>query len=182
MTDPTVRLDEARPYSQCHGERTPEDPHYHVRFFQGGTLGKKRILLPFDAEHNLVPDDGKKEMWKGKDVEGKDVFYYPLWNDDMRKYLALKIKQLGEQAVVEEDTINEDARTIDHVNIEQWLRGQAKYDWADLVNKCRSQFGFNAVSKREMVFRLVMEEEVLKPDQLHSSLRSLLPAEDKAAA
>src|SRR2546429_444017 len=68
MAEPVIRLDQSRAYSENRGEMRPDDPHYRVAFFQGEPLkvirnGKPAtiaVTLPFDAQGDLVPDDGKQ--------------------------------------------------------------------------------------------------------------------------
>src|SRR6185436_19290664 len=85
MTQAVLRLDTSRPHSTCHGERTPDDPHYRVCFWQGRKVGDKMVLLPFDAKGEIVPDDGRRDAFTGINVEAKPVTHQPLYNDDMRK-------------------------------------------------------------------------------------------------
>src|SRR4051812_39126812 len=39
MSEPILRLDRSKPFSECRGERTPNDPHYRVAYWQGQMVG-----------------------------------------------------------------------------------------------------------------------------------------------
>lgn len=172
---PVLKLDETKPFGECRGERTPDDPHYHVAFWQGGKIGKDTITLPFDAAKNLVPDDGKTASWKGVDVENKPVTFYPLWTDRMRKYYALKLKKMSEVQEDEEQIEEAESDPTAGVDLAEWLRGNVKYDWALLVAACKKKYGINLMSKAQMVTDLVIDEKVVREEELSDVHRKMLP-------
>lgn len=174
-----ITLDRSRPHSECRGERTPEDPHYHVAWFQGGLLRKKMVLLPFDSQGNLVPDDKKEGSWKGLNVEEKPVTYYPLWTQDMRDYLAMKEKRA--EAVAARPEEEDDVETLsteelsDEVNFGAWLRGQAKYEWPLLQAAAKKRYGRTFSSKKQLVEDLVIDEKVVPEAEVAADLKKYLP-------
>lgn len=174
---PVVRLDKTRPYGTCHGDRVPEDPMYRVAYWQGGKIGKDVITLPFDSEGELIEDDQKDAPWKSTDSEGKPVTYYPLWNDKMRKFLALKIKKLAEKQADEEEITEDEGDPTAAVDLKAWLRGDVKYDWPILVAAGKKKHGINFNSKSQMVTDLVIDLELVKEEELAPHHRKLLPAQ-----
>jgi hypothetical protein len=179
-----ITLDTSRHFSECRGERTPEDPHYHVAFFQGGPMKKKIVLLPFDAQGRLVPDDNKTEPWKGTDVEGKPVLYHPLWNQDMRDYLALKEKRSAavasrpeEEEQVEDMSIEQQS---EEVNLVAYLKGQQRYEWALVQAAARKRYSRVFTSKKQLVEDLVLDEKIVPEHELAAEFQKLLPAKEAA--
>jgi hypothetical protein len=174
-----IRLDRSRPFSECRGDRTPDDPHYKVHYWQGGRLGKDIILLPFDAGGQLVPDDGKTAPWTGL-VEGKQVQFHPLWNDKMREFLKLKAARLTQMAgdQVEEDPISTEAMTealAEEVNLQAWLRGEARYAPHLLRAAAKKRFSKNYPQIKELVVDLVLDEKLVPEDEVCNELRVHLP-------
>jgi len=186
MTDAVIRLDKSRPFSECRGERAPDDPHYRVHFWQGQILGRDIVLLPFDAAGELIPDDGKTVDYPGL-VDGKPVMHKPLYSPAMRKLLELKKKR---QKVVEAPAGTEDGgddaegsnpgSLVDDVNFVSWLRGEARYEWPLLQVAAKARFSRVFTSKKEMVADLVLDEKIVPEDQLSPDLAKLLPAKQAA--
>jgi hypothetical protein len=183
MTDVEVRLNENQKFSQNRGEMAPDDPHYHVCYWQGeqvkvtrkGKVVKAWINLPFDSEGNIVPDDGRKEPWAGKDSDNKPVTHYPLWTDDMRTLLAKKQKELAERTEDEKDDIDPDW-AASRINWVGWLKGTENYNqWHILQAGAKKTFGkvFNA--KKDMVTELVLEHGIVPPEQLCKEFQKMLP-------
>lgn len=183
MAEPVIRLDRTKTFSECRGERAPDDPHYRVHFQQGQRVGKDMVLLPFDSEGNLVPDDGKTEPFQGL-VEGKPVTHYPLYNKAMRDLLELK-KRRGKaaQATGEEpvdENPDDETNLADEVNFVSWLKGDAKYEWSLLQVAAKQRFSRVFTSKKEMVVDLVMDEKIVPEAELSAEFFKLLP--ERAAA
>ena len=204
MAEPVIRLDQSRAYSENRGEMRPDDPHYRVAFFQGEPLkvirnGKPAtiaVTLPFDAQGDLVPDDGKQTPWEGLDSDGKKVIHHPLWNDDMRELLARKKRrlaaamaraqgQVAAAAVIDED---EDGDTgpepndgLD-VNFAAWLRGQTEYEWPELQVAAKHRYFINYTSKQQMVHDLVLDHFVVRPEEVCGKLARHLPPPADASA
>lgn len=175
-----ITLDRSRPFSECRGERTTEDPYYHVAWFQGGQLKKgKIVLLPFDAQGNLVPDDKKEGSWKGTNVEDKPVTYYPLWTQDMRDYLAMKEKRaeaVAARTEEEDDVENLSTEELsEEVNFGAWLRGQAKYEWPLIQAAAKKRFGRIFNSKKQLVEDLVIDEKVVPEAEVAAEFKKYLP-------
>jgi hypothetical protein len=174
-----IILDKTKPFSECKGERQPDDPDYRVCFRQGEKINKKMILLPFGADLKLIPDDGRTEPWQAKDADGKPVTHYPLWNDDMRALLAKKLERLSgldKKAQDEEHDADHTVTVTEDVNFALWLQGQARYPWDILQAAARKRFSRVYQTKREMVIDLVLDERVVPEEQVAPDLATLLPA------
>jgi hypothetical protein len=201
MTDPVIELDKSKTYSTCHGERTEDDPHHLVAFWQGGQItldGKKKIVtLPFDVHGNLVPDDGRTEKFEGRGIDknGNSIMvkYDPLYNADMRRYLNAKLdrsKQLASKQpepdhIEDEDTGSAlfselDSGADDDVNFAAWLRGQANYPAYALRDAAQKRFSkkYHKIVP-DLVVDLVLDEKVVPEDQLSTQFKRVI---DQAAA
>lgn len=172
MTDAIVTLDKSRAFSECRGDRTPEDPMYRVAYWQGQLVGKDMVLLPFDTEGNIVPDDGKAGPWQGMNADGKPCTYFPLYNDKMRDLLAKKKRRAdklaakAEEEQVVDDTDDDPATLTEEVNFPAFLRGDVTYDWPLLQKAARKRFHRVFQKKDELVYDLVLEERIIPEDQL----------------
>lgn len=180
MADAVIRLDRSRPFSECRGERAPDDPHYRVHFWQGQTVGRNMVLLPFDSSEELIPDDGKTTPYQGL-VDGKPVMHQPLYNQAMRELVELKKKRHKSiEAPAESgegDTpITGGPSLADEVNFVSWLRGEARYEWPLLQVAAKARFSRMFTSKKEMVTDLVLDEKLVPEDQVGVELAKLLPA------
>lgn len=191
MADPVIVLDKSRTYSENRGEMTPEDPLYRVRWWQGGTMvfqGKRQsVTLPFDADGNLVPDDGPQAPFKGKDNEGKDVIYQPLYSPLMKAYLEAKRKRVAQvtapatvsEPVLDDGESDEDVlgggSAEDEVNLQAWLRGQIEYPPHLLRSACRKRYGRAQQKISDLVVDLVLDEKLIPEEELAPKLKSYLP-------
>lgn len=161
-TPQRLRMDKSKYYSSVHGERATDDAHAKVHFYQDG--------LPFDGEGlllvDLVPED-KKTL-----VE--------------RRIAKLNGKTPVPQAAPEPDPDDEDENenddetnsqpepplSADEVNIESWLRGEAKYPWFSLVAAIRARFNKQVNNTTDAVTFLVEDEKVISPAQLAEYLKA----------
>jgi len=184
MSDAVIRLDRSKPFSECRGERAPDDPHYRVHYWQGQLVGRDMVLLPFDAHGELVPDDGKTEPWIGKDTENKPVQHFPLYNKPMRDLLERKRKRQSQIAakVAEEDDLDvQDTEAVaEEVNLVAWLRGEARYEWPELQVAVKKRYSRIHQSKRQMVEDLVLDEKLVREDELDPQLAKMLPPKQAA--
>lgn len=192
MTEFTLRLDRGKYFSLRQGECTPDDPQHAVRFWQGGTLkgrdGKlHRVVLPFDAHGNLVPDDGRTAPFKGKDTEGKEVTFYPLYDQAMREFLAAKKHQadvakamkVAAPEIVEDGAVGEDApvaQSEDDVDLSAWLRGEANYEPFQVKEAFRRRYHHRVDHIREVVAELVLDEKIVPIEAVCVDLARFLPA------
>lgn len=184
---PVLRLDRLKPFSECKGERQPDDPHYRVAFSQGQKVGKDIVLLPFDSSEELVHDDGKVAPYFGV-VEGKQVQHQPLYTQQMRTLVATKMKRLESTAARSDDDDDDDAAgtegrsdsMLEDVNFASWLRGEVRYEWPLLQVAAKSRFSRIFTSKREMVADLVLDQKVIPEDQVSPELAKLLPEQQTA--
>lgn len=185
MTDAVIRLDRSsqktKPFSECRGERQPDDPCYRVAWWQGQMVGKDMVLLPFDSQGCLVPPDNRTEPWQGKDADGKPVTHYPLYNQPMRDLLEKKQKR---QAIVAAPPDVDEQESLESkaadVNLESWLRGEARYEWAAIQAAAKDRFSRVYTKKPELITDLVEDERLVPEDQLCPELAAMLPK--KAAA
>jgi hypothetical protein len=152
-------------WSECHGDRLPDDPHYHVHFFQDG--------LPFDAEGKLVPDDGKEGGWKGVGADGKPIDYRPLYTQAMRMKVMKKMTKHANGLQVSapaDDDLNEDVETreaaSDEINLKSWLMGEIDVPFYMIVIAIKKRCSTAVASIPEAVRFLVMEEAVCGKNQL----------------
>lgn len=180
MTDAVIRLDRSRPFSECRGERAPDDPHYRVHFWQGQLVGKDIVLLPFDSADELVPDDGRTDPYPGL-VDNKPVMHKPLYDEKMRKLVEMKkkrhkaIEAPADESGDEEETSGKGS-LVDEVNFVSWLRGEARYEWPLLQVAAKARFSRVFTSKKEMVSDLVLDEKIVPEDQVTPELAKLLPS------
>jgi hypothetical protein len=205
MTEPKLRLDRGKTFSECHGERTPDDPHYRVVNWQGGKMGGHVILLPFDAQDNLIEDDGKTEPFEGAGLDKNGnpitVKYHPLYSPGMRRYLAAKTARVKAQEEQRAKTSAEDFGLEDEegadefsdslgatpgggVDLAAWLKGEQRYQPHQIRNAVRDKFHKNvsAQSIPQIVVDLVLDENVVDESALAPQfLKMLPPAESRAS-
>jgi hypothetical protein len=186
MGEPTIRLDRSKPFSTCHGDRTPDDPHVKVHYWQGGKFGANIVLLPFDVNGELVPDDGRVGEYQGTGFDPKTgnatlVKYHPLYDDLRRKYLKAKLDRLTAQArkpenaepeIEEEDEGPHNAE--DDVNFESWLRGEIRYAPHLLRAATKKRFHLVQNDISEIVRELVLEQKLIPEDQVCGNFKRFL--------
>lgn len=154
-----IRMDKSRYYSTLHGERSPDDPHAKIMFYQDG--------LPFDGEGllltDLVPHD-KKEL-----VERR-----------LKKLNAVREEPEPVRTATitnDDDDDDDDSDSVDQqitpgdVNLEAWLRGEANYVWFSIPAAIRARFNKNVSNKTDAVTFLVEEEKIVSVDQLSEALK-----------
>ena len=193
MADPVIRLDKTKTYSENRGEMTPDDPMYRVAYWQGSKMGGKMILLPFDCNGDLVPDDGATAPKQGINSEGKPTTYHPLWSPIMRQYVEAKKKRAAaaradepDPFALEEDNKDEDllgGDYADEVNFEAWLRGETRY--TPTMLRTAAQRRFSRKYQRvvpDLIVDLVRDDHLVPEDQLCDSFRVILKNVDKALA
>jgi len=154
-------------------ERTPEDPFFLVRFIQDS--------LPFDANGNLVPDDGRRTTFVAPGPEGKPITYHPLWTDAMRKVLDKKMKRINAAARTKapaEDDIEDDvnAREVESelVNPKDWLMGDAEYPFFLVQAAVKKRWGVSLRDAAEIVRFLVLEEQLIGKDDVAPKFKRYL--------
>jgi len=156
-----IVLDRSRPFSEVRGERMQDDPHYGVAYMQDG--------LPFDAEGNLFPDNGKKEPWFGQ-VDGQKVQHFPLYNDAMRARVKRKTEMLERSAartseVDEREKAAEAERQEEQneINLAAWLKGLVRYEPQEVYAAVKLRYGVNARKKRDVLEALADLKPALVP-------------------
>lgn len=176
-----IRLDTSKPYSEVRGERAPDDPHYRVHAMQGRKVGSKLVLLPFDSQGELVPDDGKKEPYEGITVESKKVMHQPLYSDDMRALVARLKKKAAEKnpdpeaEEEDEEGAGGGTQTADDVNLVSWLKGEEKYTPQALRAAAKERYHVNYTTIPALVVGLVVDEKLIPEDQVCKDLARHLP-------
>ena len=175
MSDPAIRFDKTKYFSEVRGDRQPDDPHYRVAYFQSG--------LPFDVNGNLVPDDGRLDPYTGM-VDGKPVQHHPLYTPAMRELLEKKKARLAKGLAAVEQEAHEDEDTLEQaaedVNFPAYLRGESDYPWGQKREAALKRFSKRYTSEKELVRDLVLDERVVPEDQVCARLAKMLG--DKAAA
>jgi len=171
-----IRLDRSKPFSTCHGERTPDDPHYRVHFWQAYKVGSERVMLPFDSQDLLVPDDGRTEPYQIM-IEGKPQVVEPLYTDAMRRLVErLKSKK---PTKAEKPEIEVPVAAVedegDDVNLAAWLRGETSYTPQEVKKAAKARFKKNYVEVAELVTDLVLDEKLVPEDQVCPTLAKYLP-------
>lgn len=168
----TLKLDRSkRNISEVHGDRTPDDPHYRVCYWQDD--------LPFDARGELVPDDGKDKPWIGL-VEGKPIEFFPLYTPLRRQKRDAKLARLksGKAALAAEAEADAPAAAKaepdDDINLEAWLRGEVDYEQFALLKAAKTRYSRNYTRLRDLVEDLVYDEKILPEDQVAPRLIRML--------
>ena len=202
MSEPTLRLDRSKTFSECHGDRTEDDPHYRVVHWQGGKLGGHIVLLPFDAHDDLVPDDGKTEPYKGKGIDKSgnliEVTYQPLYSPLMRKYLAAKLARLAAQAaqravpadelgLIEDEDDGSFADDLGQkpgggVDLVAWLKGQQNYRPQQIRAAVQAKYHRNVspLSINQIMVELVLDEKLVDENELAPHFFKVLPKAEAA--
>lgn len=184
VPDVKIVLDKSKRFSECRGERVPEDPHYRVAYWQGQVFRGVIVLLPFDTQGQLVAEDAVNSppsgAWQGLDNEGKPVRYHPLWTKPMRDLLDAKLKRQAAIAEAPEaedelDVTDTDAAS-DEVNLVALLKGEAKYEWGLIQAAIKKRFHLIVQSKQQMVEVLCLDEKIVQEHELAPALFKLLPA------
>lgn len=188
IAQPEIRLDESRDFSTIHGERNPEDPHYHVHAFQDG--------LPYDARGILVPDDGRSTSWtealEREDGTTKIVRHQPLYTAAMRATLEKRMKKLmGSKRVLarpaaassDNDGVEEPLEFgADEVNLISWLKGEIEYMPNEVYAAVKKRYGVSYGRLREVVAELVDDQKLLPQEQVAPRLMALIDEPASAAA
>lgn len=156
-TAPKLRLDRSRYFAEVHGQRVPGDKHQFVHFIQDG--------IHFDASglhlDDLVEDDDTRALV------------------DRRLKKQVKAAKGGEAGGGGGD--NSDPGSKDSgsesgdVNLEAWLRGEARYDWFKITKAARDRYQVNKTKQADMVDCLVNEVKLVPRDQVAPDLLALIP-------
>lgn len=187
-----IRLDKSKPYSECHGERQLDDPHYKVHYWQGQTVGKDIVLLPFDANGILVPDDGKTQPYDstvtGPQGQQVPVKHPPLYTPAMRALLERKMKKLsiGAKAAEAEEGNEEESDemiggaaegdTADDVNFPAFLRGEVRYTPHVLRDAALKRYNKKYPKIQDLIVDLILDEKIVPETEVCAEFRRLLPA------
>jgi hypothetical protein len=177
---PVIILDRSKKFSTIHGERSPDDPHYQVHFWQDD--------LPFDSNGELVADDGKTAVWDTVDPDDskKTIRHHPLYSEKRRARLKAKQDraakaQVDHEPVVDEDSAEEEqAAASSDVNLVAWLEGKARYKPYQLYAAAKVRYAKHYTRLRDLVEDLVYEEKLVPEDRVSPDLLALVNA-SKAA-
>lgn len=157
-TAPRLRLDRSRYFSEVHGQRQPGDKHQLVHFIQDG--------IQFDA-------GGLHLDTLVEDKETRDLVDRRL----KKQVKAVKGGDAGGGGGDNSDPEEKSSGSDGDVNLEAWLRGEAKYDWFKITKTARDRYQVNKTKQTDMVEFLVNEIKLVPKDQLHPDLLALLPPE-----
>jgi hypothetical protein len=193
MADPVIRLDRSKPFGENRGDMTPIDPHYKVAYWQGGKMGGKTIVLPFDVHGELVPDDGKTEPFQGLNSDGKQIVYQPLYTPLMREFLKAKLNRAAAVAAkqpdphqLEDDDEDKgldglDGGDEDEVNFVAWLKGEARYPSHILRQAAKRRFSINYQKiVPDLVVDCVRDHNLVSEDELCTQYKDVLRKLDAA--
>lgn len=167
----TLKLDRSKKFSEVHGDRTPEDPHYRVCYWQDD--------LPYDAREDLVADDGKTNPWIGS-VEGKPIEFFPLYTAARRTKVTAKLERLKNakrqvEEVVETDEESEATTDpSDDVNLVSWLKGDVDYPQFALLKAAKNRYHRNFTRLRDLVEDLVYDEKLVPEESVAPRLIKML--------
>ena len=148
-----------------------------------GEVGAKIILLPFDAQGVLVPDDGKTDAYQGRTVDDKPVIHQPLYNTEQRALVERMKKAASRPAPTAEEIEAEAPISVpgeatdpaDAVNFASWLRGEVRYTPQELRAAAKSRFHVQFVDIKELVIQAVLDEKIVPEDQVCPALAVYLP-------
>lgn len=152
---PRLRLDRSRPHSTIHGERAPGDPHQFAFFCQDG--------IHYDAHglhlDHLIADDKTRQL--------------------VERRLKRQVKAASREEEPSEDGADaapdpSEASDASFVNIEAWLRGDAKYQWFAVTKAVRERFHQNITKLKDMVEFLVEDEKIIAEADLDPDFAALL--------
>lgn len=170
MSTPQVRMDKSREFSTVHGERTPDDPHAGVHFYQDG--------LPFDSLGILVANHPELTAETPQAQKLRDL-------------VERKMRKLNKQKVVEEpapvaladddddDDATPKAKVDDDddgdkpVNLEAWARGEQKVIWNEVSQAIARRFS-RRVSGKVDALELLIDERVVALGALSPEHQKLL--------
>jgi len=157
-TAPRLRLDRSRPFATVHGERAPGDPHQSVHFAQDG--------IHFDAQglhlDDLIEDEKVRAL--------------------VDKRLKRQIKAAPAAETAESTDASDDADETEQsgsdpagdVNLDAWLRGDAKYPWFAITKAVRERYHQNLTRLVDVLEFLVFDLKVITEAELDGELKKQL--------
>lgn len=161
MNTPQLRMDKSKYFSTVHGERTPDDRHAGVHFYQDG--------IPFDHDGLAMP-----EVIDGKDAKAQATYQRKL------RRLATTAGQSAEEDVAEKPADDDDRdehdlddRDVDDINLEAWARGDAQYPWFAVSAAIRKRYAKQVTSAADAIVFLV-NEKVLPPGMVAKRFQDAL--------
>lgn len=159
---PRLRMDKSKAYSTVHGERTPDDPHAGIHFYQDG--------LPFNAQGFYVA--GKLD--ETSDPDGK---LQALVERRLRK-LEDKALPADADADLQDEIAAANAPTGkgggDDVNLEAWARGESQYIFGEVRAAIKKRFGLNVKDAKAAVECLALDEKIVPEEALAPAYKQLL--------
>lgn len=157
-----LRLDKSRPFSTIHGERPPGDRHQNAHSYQDGIF--------FDA-HGLHIDD------LIDDEETRSLVDRRL----KRQAKAAPKEEVGADAGGSDDDETGDPASNEgagsqgaDVNLEAWLRGEAKYPWFSITKTVRERYHQNITKAVDMIEFLVEDEKIVPAAELAPEFSKVL--------
>jgi hypothetical protein len=155
-----LRLDKSRNFSTIHGERPPGDRHQFAHFCQDGIF--------YDAQ-GLHLDD-------------------LIEDEDIRALVERRLKRQAKTAPKEEPaadagdgggddeagSLSSEPVSLDDVNLEAWLRGEANYPWFSVTKLVRDRYHQNITKTLDMIEFLVIDEKLVPVEGLAPKFKELL--------
>lgn len=161
-TQQRLRLDRSRYHATIHGERAPGDPHQQAHFKQDGIYFDSHGLHLdhlLDSKTRAVVENRLKKQ--GKAAPGDDA-------DGASENSGGDANTGGAGA----------ASSGAEVNLESWLRGEAKYDWFAITKAVRERYHANLTKQVDVIEFLVFDHKVVTEEQLAPDLRAKLKSQN----
>ena len=162
---PIVRMDRSRDFASVHlGERTDNDPHKDVFFYQDS--------LPYSSQGALLWQ--RAEVMDNPKLKAKAERL-------LKRALKLRLEAPGDDADDEDDE-DEDIEKEEEieegplkVNLTEWAAGK-DFQWQEVSNAIARRF-FKRVNNRRAALELLVEEKVIAVAGLSKAHRKLLESE-----
>jgi hypothetical protein len=158
-----LRMDRSKDFSTIHGERTPDDRHARVHFYQDG--------LPFDAQGFYL--DGFLD--DSSDPDGK---IRALAERRLRKLEGQALPADADAEALDEELAKAGAKggagQGDDVNLEAWARGEAQYIFGEVRAAIKKRFGQVVKDQKGAIELLALDEKVVPEDQLALPFKQLI--------
>lgn len=178
MAAPTVkvRMDRSKYFSTVHGEREPGDPHALVHFYQDG--------LPFDSQGFLLPEHPDSvKLQAVVDRKLKKAAKLAGGNRDVPDVTdpAYTAGAAAQPVPPPDEDEDDDAEpTVDDINIEAWLRGEANYEWFAVTSAIHKRYAKRVSKQVDAVDFLVNnpDTKVVAYTELRPAFKKLLQPDE----
>ena len=155
-----LRLDKSRPYSRIHGERKLGDPFRLAHFQQDG--------IHFDAQglhiDDLVPEGKVRALVDRRLKKAKTA------PAQVTEQVTERDPSFGEGNSGGDGLGNGDVP----VNLEAWLRGEAKYPWYAITKAVRDRYSVNKTRQVDVIEFLVTDQKIVPMSDVAPYLKALM--------